>query len=171
MRRMLTEEEILQIKQNADDITDIKENMNIMENIVDGEGHHRFVEWTGAAVSSIGTTASYCKASLSGSHLMFVLAGKIDDETVLGTDSIVYEFAIPEWILDKIYPITEGSGRIEIKTVKAVDELYSTEQSIEFGLFKEPSSITIFNHGSFTATADRYFRIQFDLLIDNEPSE
>ena len=54
-----------------------------MANIVDADGHNRFIEGNIATEEIEGVTWAYARWSLSGTHLMCVLAGTIEDETAL----------------------------------------------------------------------------------------
>lgn len=132
------------------------------EDIVDKEGHKRFQEWDIETETITGVTFTYAKASLSGSHIMFVLAGDIDDATTISgkLGSIV----LPEWIFDKIYPTF--SVIVELKPVTIYASDYTT-QNLSVQLQKRDSDMQI-HTSSLTTTKARMFRIAFDLLIDNE---
>lgn len=134
-----------------------------MENIIDEDGHERFQEWDGTAATISGVTFSYCKASLSGTHLMFVLAGSVANGTALGSGIVWATYTLPEWIMDKIYPV--WSSYIENKSVTMMAADW-TSQSISIITNKTTHTITLITAGSPTLTADRSFRVQFDLLID-----
>ena len=139
-----------------------------IEDLVDKAGNKRFIEGNFSLYPSIveeGFTGIYCKWSLSGSHLMIVLAGSIEDETThASTDVALIE--IPEWVFNKIYPVG-SSIYIEQKVIKAYSEDFSTSQDMAVSLRKRTNSLDIVI-SSFTATAKRYFRAEFDLLIDDD---
>ena len=176
MRRMLTEEEILQIKQNAEDIDDIKEtleDMNIMENIVDEEGHNRFIEGEATEGTIEGLTFTYNKWSLSGSHLMLVIAGNITAGSEITAYTTLARYELPEWIMDKIYPAVADIVDLKIFAYrKTTDNQWWVKIEDEFILQKSGTYLNIKDiTGLSTLAYDVTFRFQFDLLIDNEPSE
>ena len=136
----------------------------LMENIVDSAGNKRFIEGGITTVEISGVTYTYAKWSLSGSHLMVVLAGTVADETVLPT-AVIASADIPEYIYDKIYPVVNDVVLRSSQTFFATN--YSV-QSATLSLVKgNNSNISIYLNG-ITLTADRSFRFQFDLLIDAE---
>ena len=142
-------------------------NVKVFENIVDKNGHRRFIEGNGTPATISGFTPSYCKWSLSGTHLMLVLAGSFENETIIESNSNLADFNLPSWILEKIYPVW-ATIFIETKviTLNANDW---TQQTLSCVLGKFTNSLVINTlSGGLTLTAKRAFRIQFDLLIDNE---
>ena len=140
----------------------------VFENIVDKDGHKRFIEGDISLASSIeGVTLEYSKWSLSGSHLMLVLAGKIDNgATINGT--MTNAIQLPAWVIEKIKP-TYGSIVLR-QNVTAYAGDGGTTQTILSVVAKSSGNIVIAGYG-FTATDDRYFRMQFDLVVDNEETE
>ena len=135
------------------------------ENIEDSEGNKRFIEGNGTPATITGVTSAYCKWSLSGSHLMFVYAGTCDDETVLPAEDLV-TFELPSWILSKIYPVFD-TNKIAIIPVKLYGSDWQT-QDANLIVLKYQNYIIFYLTSSVTLNADRSFRIQFDLLIDND---
>lgn len=143
------------------------------EDIEDASGNKRFVE--GNLTGSItGATFTYAKWSLSGSHLMFVLAGKIDANTEIGSATFVYENnTIPAWVKSKIYPSGQSERIICAKesdmwydnTLPVSSKLYVALQFL--GASDNRIAIATWNTPAWTNTSDVYFRIVFDLLIDN----
>ena len=139
----------------------------IFETIEDNDGHVRFVEGDGVQGSLAGVTISYCKWSLSGSHLMMVVAGTIANGTVIPNAFSFAYFSLPQWIYDKIYPIVDANV-IERRVISFTASDYSTQDMP--CTFEKRSGNAIYVRQSTVATtftADRSFRIQFDLLIDN----
>ena len=127
------------------------------------------VEGDGAGLEQEGVTISYCKWSLTGTHLMLVLAGSIANTTAIADSTNLAEFTIPEWIGNKIFPVW-STTYIEGKIITFRADDWST-QTATITLVKNTSTSILFRKsggGTFTLTADRSFRIQFDLLIDNE---
>lgn len=123
------------------------------------------VEGDGVPLEQAGVTITYCKWSLSGTHLMMVCAGTIADTTVIADNATFATYNIPEWIINKIVPV--WSNNIESKTINFRAENW-TEQNASCLLQKATNSLKIIKINALTLTADRNFRIQFDLLIDNE---
>lgn len=145
--------------------------LNSLEGLQDAEGHNRFVEGNLTPNEIAGVTYKYAKWSLSGSHLMIVLAGTIDNGTTIGNAITLANLNLPEWIFNKIYPAGEGSiadiisyndfNLIGISSYDRVNE--------QFYLVKTSNNyyLDIRKSGALTATQDLYFRVQFDLVIDN----
>ena len=173
MKRMWSRKELQQIavlmavaQMQSGDV----ENVKVFENIVDKDGHKRFVEGSGTPMTSEGFTASYCKWSLSGTHLMFVLAGSFENGANVPTATNFASYQLPKWIYDKIYPVF-ASTRIEIKKVDLYADDWSAESSSPYLTLtiSSDSSISLVNiEQAFTTTKARAFRVEFDLLIDNE---
>ena len=137
-----------------------------MENIIDEDGHKRFQEWQGVADTIEGFTADYFKASISGTHLMIVIAGNLADTTTLTNGANIGHIDIPKWVYDKIFPVW-GNYYVERKSVRLLADDWS-EQTGDMVLIKTatPNRISISNITPVTLTKDRKFRLQFDLLID-----
>lgn len=138
--------------------------LNAIEALVDASGNPRFIEGNGTPATIAGFEANYCKWSLSGTHLMIVLAGNFENAVSVTQGAVLATFAIPEFILNKISTVI-GSN-IEYKQVSAYSTDYDT-QSIVF-LFRKLTNLVITCNSNITFTKTRAFRIQFDLLIDNE---
>ena len=76
----------------------------ICENLKDANGNARFVEGDVPVNNISGVIFTYKKWSLSGSHFMLVIAGSIAENTSLLNESW-FNFALPDYIKDKIFPI------------------------------------------------------------------
>lgn len=153
---------------NSKDVTTI-ENMNKFEKIKDKSGHLRFIEGDYTPESIAGITFSYSKWSLSGSHLMIVLAGTGQASTAITSGTIADITNIPQWILNKVYDVS--SSVIESKSMifrKTAGGQFWVTQSLNVSFRKAASSLYIRSEESLTLSNDSAFRIQFDLLIDNE---
>lgn len=134
----------------------------LMSSIVDDNGNKRFAEWDIETSEITGVTFSYGKASLSGTHLMIVLAGAVVDTSVfVGELCKIY---LPDYVTDKLVP-TFGSV-IERKNLDLFGSDYSTQQTIVY--FEEQVDYLRIYANTLTLNKDRTFRIQFDLLIDTE---
>ena len=141
----------------------------LLEDIEDSAGNKRFVEGDGTPKTISGVTSTYCKWSLSGSHLMIVFAGSINTSTTISGTRLA-EYTIPSFIYNKIYP-TFGDV-IEIKTLNAYPESGATPQGGAVWFYKKNDIIYLYYNDSTTFTGSiRYFRLQFDLLIDADYSE
>ena len=165
MKRMHTDREI---RAMAVDSVEQKSELKVFENIVDKDGHKRFIEGDITLESVTGVTKTYGKWSLSGTHLMCVLSLKIDDTTALSFAQLCPVLEnLPKWIRDKMVVMAPNSDAISVISTKAYDIDGSTSQDFSCYL-RESSSEVFMSNSSFTASADRYVRIQFDILIDNE---
>ena len=139
-------------------------------NLVDKNGHVRFIDFVGAPLQQEGFTASYCKASLSGSHLLIVLAFSIANATEIASGAKLMQLALPKSICDKIYPVWHNS-RIETKVVTTINDDWSTQNlNVVLSKRSNPDGLDIVTSGAYTATKDRSGRVAFDLLIDNDQS-
>ena len=141
------------------------DNAQIFEKIMDHDLHLRFIEGDGTINELTGFTSVFCKWSLSGSHIMFVLAGSFASGTEVPSVHDIVTFEIPNWIYNKIYPV--WSTYIEDKVVSCKATNWSA-QEVDMALMKESGVIKIRLLGAPTTfTALRSFRVQFDLIIDN----
>ena len=146
------------------DITEVGDVLTIMENIVDANGNKRFIEGEGQTTAITGVTYTYNKWSLSGTHLMIVLAGSVADTTVIPNGYILDISDIPSYIKDKIK--TVAAGRVLWTTVQFTSESLTT-QTTNMILEKSGEYLRIYT-ATLTLNANRSFRVQFDLLIDAE---
>lgn len=135
-----------------------------LEGIRDSLGHKRFVEGDITCETIAGLTQTYGKWSLSGSHLMVVIAGNFENGTVMTAQTFASNIDIPSWIKDKIYPTF--SSVVDVKSVSFSANDW-TNQSATITLRKSGTAINIVFENNITFTATRNFRVQFDLLIDN----
>lgn len=134
------------------------------ETIKDSAGHNRFVEGDVVHFTDVtGLTRTYSKWSLSGSHLMVVVAGTLANGTVIPSGYMLGRVDIPQWIKDKIYP-TFGNTIAAQKFIAYNSDGSTTQETNLF--FAKGSNIEIYV-SAMTLTDDRFFRVAFDLLIDN----
>ena len=136
----------------------------IFENIVDKDGHERFIEGDITIETITGITKTYGKWSLSGSHLLIVLCVAIANATEF--DGTIASINIPEWIKDKIIP--QFVTVVEAKDTKAYNINDASSQPLVYVLRKDTSKNVYITISNFTASKDRVARLSFDLLIDNE---
>ena len=160
MKRMWTER---QVRALGVDAVEQKSDLKVFENIVDKDGHKRFIEGDFELKEETGLTYTYAKWSLSGSHLMIVFAGSIENSATLSGTTIT-EITLPQWIIDKVTPIY--STNITLSSIDAYGD-DASKQTISCTLYKEANKLKVYR-GGITATRARYFRQQFDLLIDDE---
>lgn len=140
------------------------------EDIVDKDGHKRFIEGNIELYEDMpeGMTKTYGKWSLSGSHLLIVLAVDIANETIIENGKVVALLSgLPEWIRNKIYAIWGGTY-IDTKALNAFADNWTT-QTLQIHLYKSSGgNISLRTGNNVTLTANRHLRIAFDLLIDND---
>lgn len=137
-----------------------------MENIKDLNGNLRFVEGEGVATEIEGVTYNFNKWSLSGSHLMFVLSGEVENGTAISGAQTYSTYEVPKWLYDKIIPYV--NNRVEIKGQYYYDNSYGSQTATSL-LIKDTVTETIkIVTSAITLNANRSFRVQFDLLIDAE---
>lgn len=161
MRRMYSDKQVLKTVEEVAQT----EGLKVFENIVDKDGHPRFIEGDITIEATAGFTQSYGKWSLSGTHLMLVVAGSIENSTTWVGGKTLYEVELPQWLLDKIIPA--GSQRIENKnySIFSIDASSAQNISTYFSKLNGKLALTL---GGLTTDAKRYFRFTSDLLIDNE---
>lgn len=143
---------------------EVEGDAKLFENIVDKDGHKRFIEGDITIIDTEGLTQKYGKWSLCGSHLLIVLACEIANGTTISGKRCVID--VPNWVKDKIVPLFASLVIYKQEVAFAND---SSSQNMTFYLQKSSvdGEISIHN-ASITASAIRNFRIAFDLLIDNE---
>ena len=144
-----------------------EEELKIFENIVDKDGHKRFIEGDITPEEITGINYIYAKWSLSGSHLMAVLVISGEVSATLTNGQLLGTLNnLPSWVLNKIYAV--WGYYIALKTEPFRDSSWN-QQNFSAGIKKESDKITITGNTPITInTAKKYVRIQFDLLIDNE---
>ena len=135
-----------------------------MEEIVDADGHKRFFNIEGEYTPIEGIAITYKKASLSGTHIMFVIAGTVENGVTIPADALISLFNIPEWVSNKIVPVF-ATYIIDRKGFNLWGD-DGTVQPVTIQLATSPNVVTARVVSSITATAKRSFRIQFDLLVD-----
>ena len=75
---------------------------------------------------------------------------------------------IPQWVKDKIVPLTLDGHGIDIKDAPFFTQVWVNPVTHKFRFTKQGNAFCIYNHETFTNSGDRSFRIQFDLLIDSD---
>lgn len=135
------------------------------ENIKDEHGKNRFVEGNVTLNAISGVTQTYGKWSLSGSHLMIVIAGSMEANTAIAGDTYMCPINVPQWVIDKLYPIRASYICFIDGVVSNTDWSFTT---IPVGLQKSTSDLRLYKVGSTTFTKANSFRITIDLLVDND---
>ena len=166
MRKMFSEK---QIKEMADARVEVLVEggaINLpLVNIVDADGHNRFIEDNIEMPTISGIEFGYSKWSLSGTHLMIVIGFRAQASSTLSLPLDLT--SLPQWIVDKIVPIYR-TNYIDIKafTARADDDLSTT--TVTCSLTKTDNIISLYTVAPVTFSKLSGGRIQFDLLIDNE---
>lgn len=153
----------------AQKIGDISE-LPVFENIVDKDGHKRFIEGDITLRDEVpsGFKKTYGKWSLSGTHLLIVLAGEVDNGTEFSAQTICDMNDIPSWIPEKVQLLRPNERVVDQYNLV----LYGgSAQNVSVYLEKSSGSVLRLYLSSFTASSDKTFRINFDLLIDNGETE
>lgn len=137
----------------------------VCENLNDKNHKKRFVEGNINTENITGVTFTYHKWSLSGSHLMLVLAGEIANGTSLSIQNLG-EVDLPDYIIQKISALFAGNV-IAINDAKGYYDDWNSI-NLQTTLMKTNTGVYFYLVQNPTATQDAHFRIQFDLLIDME---
>lgn len=155
-----------------DDEVTIAEGGVLMDDIVDSYGRKRFIEGDATLSSIEGITITYCKWSLSGTHLMYVVAGNIANGTTIPDNKPICSAELPKWVIDKIVPYS--NQWVDNKTLEIHTNAYTIADAGLMALQKLeqegslPTLLRIYNNsGSHSVTTGGSFRLQFDLLIDS----
>ena len=140
------------------------------ETIKDRDEHLRFIEGDFTPTASVNIEYNFSKWSLSGSHLMIAMSGKLTAGASISSYEISAEVALPDWILDKLIP--SANDVLDFKTVPTTSTGYSQAQSLSCYCAKSTGKIVITSFSSLTVGSDdEFFRIQFDFIIDNAETE
>lgn len=143
----------------------IKSTTKDIATLVDAQGHNRFIEGDITIETIEGVSKTYGKWSLSGTHLLFVLALKLDNATEFTYGDNVAIIELPEYINSKIVEIF--SSVVSVQVVRTFGS--GTDTSITFGLMKlADNKLHIQTLQNYTAAREEYMRVNFDLLIDGD---
>ena len=135
----------------------------ICENFTDSHIRNRFVEGNITTSTITGVTFTYAKWSLSGSHLMIVVVGQIEENTAISFGTWGDLMSIPSWIRNKIVPTF--SDIVDLKDTYLWKDDWNVQQ-IGFCLAIGEGYFNLVQFVGDTINFDGQFRIQFDLLID-----
>ena len=149
----------------------------IFENIVDADGHKRFIEGEISlpeTIANLGITKIYGKWSLSGTHLMIVFAiqNQTESNIIIPGWNGLYNILIPQWIYNKLYGManTNVLAHNSANIVNAIG-IVAVKDTANVYIEKQPSLgnyIGVVTPADITLESGDYLRIAFDLLIDNE---
>ena len=150
------------------DIDNVDYRINYIEDIIDNSGHDRFIEGNINMENVTGVNITYSKWSLSGTHLMIVISGTIDANTTLYDNTNIGKITLPNWLLNKIYPTVDTKIMDNIITFYKTNASWVTTTH-PIALAKTSTHLSIGNGSGDKSFSDDYsFRMQYDLLIDNE---
>lgn len=139
-----------------------------LTHLYDKDGNFRFIEGNGRPVTMTGLTVTYCKWSLSGTNLMIMCIINLDGGVTLESNVDILYFEFPQWILDKIYPITSTNLVNRINALRVNTSGSGTPTTTAETIYKTSTGIKITNYNKITTTNETNIVIQFDLLIDND---
>ena len=141
-------------------------NVNRIEQIVDADGHNRFIDDNVQTGVITDVTFNYAKWSLSGTHLMIVIAG--NTTASIPKYTLLASVNLPQWIKDKIYKLNNYSSVVSMTnligrtiTPDAINTYKCTLSKTDEGVLNINAYEEI-NSGNY----EEGFRLQFDLLID-----
>lgn len=138
-----------------------------LDDIVDSHGNKRFIEGNLIVETATGVTITYNKWSLSGTHLMLVLAIEYDTTASFAVDDLFASVELPNYIINKI---ASGSRIINVQSpvsYKISDD--SVFANFRYNLIRNNNTLQIkYAAASIPTMQACYSRLQFDLLIDSE---
>lgn len=141
----------------------------LFENLKDANGNPRFIEGNITPPTLTSVTFTDTKWSLSGTHLMIVLAGTLSAK--IASEELIINVGIPQWIKDKIHAINGTLTPLASIVSASARDVGVAFDSPKFALDKNSStSVVIYNIDELNSTNSSTYvlRVQFDLLIDNE---
>ena len=141
------------------------ENVKVFEEIVDKDGHKRFIEGDIEIEEISGVTKTFGKWALSGTHLMIVLACDFENALTLSAGILAY-INLPKWIKDKIKPLY--SGVISSKLQYFYNTDFSSQTTTCYLRKTGAEQLLNIYLDNITFTKSRSARIEFDLIIDTE---
>lgn len=146
---------------------------NKLEDIVDANGHKRFVEFEPTILDeNLSALEPYCSCSLSGTHLMLVLAFNVaNGVSIGGAYSGLVQVDLPAWVKSKIVGMAGGNYlHYEPALTGYTSGFTALTKKIKYSILKNTNGIAIaWEEGSaYTWTETGTYRIAFDLLIDNK---
>ena len=141
-----------------------------LADIVDSNGNKRFVEGSLTEPFVTGLTYTYNKWSLSGTHLMIVLAGSLVKSGTINANTTLASVVLPDYINDKIVPLNRDG--VIAKKSETLYSYVSGNATMDIQFIKNTQgAIFIAITNSVTNPSTNWsadFRVQLDLLIDSE---
>ena len=139
----------------------------------DSHGNPRFVEGDITMETIAGVTQTYGKWSLSGTHLIIVIAFDIASGVTTPQNALLTRFNLPEFIYSKIEGVWGNAVNIINTSVREKLLWYNNPKNLAaiqlYKLSNQAREIEIRTSGTaITTDADSACRIQFDLLINAE---
>ena len=140
-----------------------------IEDLVDKAGNKRFVEGDIIIQESYAESINvvYAKWSLSGTHLMLVIAGNFVAD-VQASGGVFAVAVLPAYIKNKIYPVFGSYLEFDSLYLRADDLSHTGDAPIALIKDSVSGDMYIGLTDSLTPTGKGNFRIQFDLLIDDD---
>lgn len=156
-----------------DRIVDSDDNpLIICENLKDANGHNRFIEGNVTINNNYisNSEVPYAAWSLSGTHLQIVLCLLCSSGISAEGKNLANISDIPDYIMNKIVPMKNNVSHICVSPVTygfVPENLVKTSGGIEIYIQKD-SDLNVLSLIGLTGfvESDKYYRIQFDLLID-----
>lgn len=142
----------------------------LLDDIVDLQGHKRFIEGE-LILGKEGLTSEYSKWSLSGSHLIIVGYIKIPAGTAIAATDVYYNVELPTWVLNKVKTIASTLVNPSMNFTPVLSNGVSTTPAITAYLLKQNDKLVVRAGGATAREEDIYVRIQFDILIDADDAE
>ena len=148
-----------------EEVSDIKDGTTpLFENITDSHGNKRFVKGDITMETIEGITQTYGKWSLSGTHLMIIIAGNIEGSTTITANTELADISFPSYIANKLVPIY--ATILDKKAFSIYGNTGLILTSFETYCQKVSTHAKLVNRVEITPSAGGYFRIQYDFLID-----
>ena len=151
-------------------VNGVEYDLGALESLKDTNGNNRFIEGINSNDTLTGLTINFSKWSLSGTHLMIVVAGELAAGATIADSYVLGECVnIPNWVLSKIYP-TAIIGIVEFKEIRFNSQSSWANATGEVRLRKYNGKLFIDKNNSYTNDKGETlgFRVQFDLLIDTD---
>lgn len=158
----------------AQENVDGTELTTLMSNIVDSNGNKRFVERDinlSPVFSNLGVTKLYGKWSLSGTHLMIVIAINIPANITTPVNGVICDLKFPDYIKDKLKGLWGDILDVKDFTVRNANAFYLNNVDLRsvFVRILDNGIIQISaSAATITTEVQSTCRIQFDFLIDSD---
>lgn len=159
----------------AQDNVDPTELPTLMSNIVDSHGNKRFIEGDinlTQQFSNLGITKLYGKWSLSGTHLMIVIAINIPANVTTPVNGIICIINFPGYIKDKLIGLWDTTLDIKNFMVRNATAWYLNSglnlKDVTMYTLSDGRIVIQTSASRITTEVQSTCRIQFDFLIDSD---